>query len=78
MADLITRDLDYIASLETLDNGKTYASAVDDIKASIAFLRYYAGWCDKILGSTIPTGIYILLFMIISAFLYKILKDNII
>ncbi|XP_025990047.1 retinal dehydrogenase 1 [Solenopsis invicta] len=55
-ADLITRDLDYIATLETLDNGKTYTSAVQDIQASVAFLRYYAGWCDKILGTTIPTG----------------------
>ncbi|XP_011148936.1 retinal dehydrogenase 1 [Harpegnathos saltator] len=55
-ADLIERDLDYIATLETLDNGKTYANAVGDIQASIAFLRYYAGWCDKIVGTTIPTG----------------------
>lgn len=55
-ADLITRDLDYIATLETLDNGKTYTNAVDDVKAGIATLRYYAGWCDKILGTTIPTG----------------------
>lgn len=55
-ADLITRDLDYIATLETLDNGKTYTSAVQDIQASIATIRYYAGWCDKIQGTTIPTG----------------------
>ncbi|EZA52207.1 hypothetical protein DMN91_010037 [Ooceraea biroi] len=55
-ADLVTRDLDYIATLETLDNGKTYASAVEDIQASICTLRYYAGWCDKIHGDTIPTG----------------------
>ncbi|XP_012226243.1 retinaldehyde dehydrogenase 3 [Linepithema humile] len=55
-ADLVTRDLEYIATLETLDNGKTYASAVEDVQASVATLRYYAGWCDKIQGSTIPTG----------------------
>ncbi|XP_014486380.1 PREDICTED: retinal dehydrogenase 1-like [Dinoponera quadriceps] len=54
-ADLIERDLDYIATLETLDNGKTYKNAVDDIYASVAFLRYYAGWCDKIVGTTIPS-----------------------
>ncbi|KAG7207980.1 hypothetical protein KM043_009560 [Ampulex compressa] len=54
-ADLIERDLDYIARLEALDNGKTYASAVMDIQASISTLRYYAGWCDKICGHTIPT-----------------------
>ncbi|KYM98179.1 PREDICTED: retinal dehydrogenase 1 [Cyphomyrmex costatus] len=55
-ADLVTRDLHYIATLETLDNGKTYESAVEDIQASIATFRYYAGWSDKILGTTIPTG----------------------
>ncbi|XP_032664219.1 retinal dehydrogenase 1 [Odontomachus brunneus] len=55
LADLIERDVDYIASLETLDNGKTYANAVGDIRASVAFFRYYAGWCDKIFGTTIPT-----------------------
>ncbi|XP_077281751.1 aldehyde dehydrogenase 1A1 [Temnothorax americanus] len=55
-ADLVRRDLDYIATLDALDNGKTYASAVEDIQFGIAVLRYYAGWCDKILGTTIPTG----------------------
>lgn len=54
-ADLITRDLEYIATLEVLDNGKTYSNAVFDIEASIDTIRYYAGWCDKIFGDTIPT-----------------------
>lgn len=53
-ADLITRDLEYIATLEALDNGKTYSNAVFDIEASIDTIRYYAGWCDKIFGDTIP------------------------
>lgn len=53
-ADLITRDLEYIATLEVLDNGKTYSNAVFDIEASIDTIRYYAGWCDKIFGDTIP------------------------
>ncbi|XP_033307646.1 aldehyde dehydrogenase X, mitochondrial isoform X1 [Bombus vancouverensis nearcticus] len=53
-ADLITRDLEYIATLEVLDNGKTYSNAVSDIEASIDTIRYYAGWCDKIFGDTIP------------------------
>lgn len=50
------RDIDYLASLETLDNGKTFESSVGDIQASAATLRYYAGWCDKIHGNTIPSG----------------------
>lgn len=57
-ADLLARDLDYIATLETLDTGKIYQHAVYDIYASIDVIRYYAGWCDKILGDTIPAGIF--------------------
>lgn len=53
-ADLIARDLEYIATLETLDNGKTYSDSLFDIEASIQTIRYYASWCDKIFGDTIP------------------------
>ncbi|XP_043489525.1 aldehyde dehydrogenase X, mitochondrial [Polistes fuscatus] len=53
-ADLVQRDLEYIATLETMDNGKTYVEACNDIKYSIEVFRYYAGWCDKIHGQTIP------------------------
>ncbi|KAI4494791.1 hypothetical protein M0804_000992 [Polistes exclamans] len=53
-ADLVQRDLEYIATLETMDNGKTYVDAYNDIKYSIEVFRYYAGWCDKIHGQTIP------------------------
>lgn len=53
-ADLIERDAEYLASLETLDNGKTVANARNDIIAAIKGLRYYAGIADKIEGSTVP------------------------
>ena len=53
-ADLLARDLEYLATLESLDNGKTYAHAVYDVHASISAIRYSAGWCDKICGDTIP------------------------
>ncbi len=55
LADLIDRDIDYLARLETLDNGKPYlvAKAVD-VTFTAKFFRYYAGWCDKIFGKTIP------------------------
>ncbi|XP_057331111.1 aldehyde dehydrogenase X, mitochondrial-like [Microplitis mediator] len=55
LADLIERDINYLANLETLDNGKTFESSVGDIQASVSTLRYYAGWCDKIHGNTIPS-----------------------
>lgn len=56
LADLIERDQVILANLDTLDNGKPYAEALFDVTASIDTFRYYAGWCDKIHGNTIPAG----------------------
>ncbi|KAJ3999517.1 aldehyde dehydrogenase domain-containing protein [Lentinula boryana] len=54
LADLIERDKQELAELETLNNGKPVAVARDfDIGDSIQCLRYYAGWADKITGQTI-------------------------
>nr|XP_003703502.1 PREDICTED: aldehyde dehydrogenase, mitochondrial [Megachile rotundata] len=55
LADLIERDRAYLASLETLDNGKPYSASYEfDVPASVATLRYYAGWADKNGGKVIP------------------------
>jgi len=56
LVGLIERDTEYIANLETLDNGKPYGDSVFDIGCAIDTFRYYAGWCDKIHGNTIPAG----------------------
>lgn len=57
LADLMERDADMLAGLEAMDNGKPYKIARNvDIPASIACLRYYAGWADKIHGKTIPAA----------------------
>ena len=57
LADLMERDAAHLASLECLDNGKPYNIALNvDVPASIACLRYYAGWADKIQGKVIPTA----------------------
>lgn len=53
-ADLMERDKEYLASLETLDNGKPYTSSISDLNFAIKVVRYYAGWADKIQGKTIP------------------------
>lgn len=60
LADLIERDREALAHLESLDNGKplakdmkTYGSTAD-LHLVIQCYRYYAGWADKITGSTIP------------------------
>ena len=55
LADLIDRDKEYLAKLETLDNGKPHNTALTvDLEAAIGVYRYYAGWSDKIFGKTIP------------------------
>ncbi|CAH8632328.1 unnamed protein product [Heterobilharzia americana] len=55
LADLIERDRVYLASLETLDNGKPFKDAYNiDLDLVIKCYRYYAGWADKYHGKTIP------------------------
>jgi len=55
LADLIERNADDLAKLESLDNGKPYAVAkAADLPLTIMCYRYYAGWADKIHGKTIP------------------------
>ncbi|KAF9075931.1 NAD-aldehyde dehydrogenase [Rhodocollybia butyracea] len=54
LADLIEKNAQELAELETLNNGKPLTVARDfDIGDSIQCLRYYAGWADKITGQTI-------------------------
>ena len=55
LADLIEKNADELARLETLDNGKpiSVAKAVDVAK-TVACYRYFAGWADKVQGKTIP------------------------
>lgn len=55
LTQLMERDMHYLASLESLDNGKPYASALADVYGSMNALRYYAGWADKISGETVPS-----------------------
>ncbi|KAK3097044.1 hypothetical protein FSP39_005843 [Pinctada imbricata] len=54
LADLIERDAQQLASLETLDNGKPYMTAFFEVLFSAGVVRYYAGWADKVHGKTIP------------------------
>jgi aldehyde dehydrogenase (NAD+) len=55
LADLIEAEIDDLAALETLDNGKPINdSRAADIPLVIDCLKYYAGWADKIQGKTIP------------------------
>jgi aldehyde dehydrogenase (NAD+) len=55
LADLVEKNIDELAKLESLDNGKPLADArAADLPLAIDCYRYYAGWADKIEGKTIP------------------------
>jgi aldehyde dehydrogenase (NAD+) len=56
IADLIEKNLDELAELETLDNGKPiFESKNIDVPAAAETFRYYAGWATKIYGETNPS-----------------------
>ena len=56
LADLIEKNIDEFAELETLDNGKPiFESRYVDMPMVIDVLRYYAGWATKIHGETVNT-----------------------
>ncbi len=59
LADLMERDKDYLAMLETLNLGRPLMEpTVLDLPMAIGTVRYFAGWADKIEGRTIPTAGY--------------------
>lgn len=52
IANAIEANAEQLAQLETLDNGKPINFARGDVFAAIGAIRYFAGWADKIHGST--------------------------
>jgi phenylacetaldehyde dehydrogenase len=55
LADLIEKNLEEFAELESLDNGKPISVArVADVPLAVDLFRYMAGWATKIEGNTIP------------------------
>ncbi|EDV25335.1 Cytosolic 10-formyltetrahydrofolate dehydrogenase [Trichoplax sp. H2] len=55
LADLMEEHLEELATIETLDSGAVYTLALKThIGMSIDTFRYFAGYCDKIHGKTIP------------------------
>lgn len=54
LADLIARDAALLGTLETMDMGKPFAASGPEMLFATKFLRYYAGWADKVTGKTIP------------------------
>lgn len=57
LAEELEANLDLAVELEVLDNGMPRMVAHYSIaRFGCDFLRYYAGWCTKILGETIPVS----------------------
>ena len=57
MASLLAERTDEFALLETLDTGKPLLqSRTRDLPFACEILRYYAGWADKIYGTSLPAG----------------------
>ncbi|WP_035609083.1 aldehyde dehydrogenase family protein [Haloferula sp. BvORR071] len=58
IGDLILENLDELAELESLDNGKPLAVAkVADVPLAADLFHYMAGWATKIEGNTIPISV---------------------
>ncbi|KAG5989631.1 Aldehyde dehydrogenase [Claviceps spartinae] len=53
LADIVEKNLDILAAVESLDNGKSISMAKADVGAVAGCIRYYGGWADKIEGKTI-------------------------
>ncbi|KAE8240696.1 hypothetical protein A4X13_0g7642, partial [Tilletia indica] len=57
LADLVEANLDELASIESLDNGKPFSIAKGfDLSQVAANLRYMGGWADKNTGQVIETN----------------------
>ena len=58
IGELIDQNAQELAALESLDNGKPMALALAvDVALAAQTFRYYAGWCDKLEGSTPVTNL---------------------
>ena len=58
LADLLEQHTEEFAQLESLDNGKPVGVArAADVPLAVDNFRYYAGWCTKIEGNTLPISV---------------------
>ena len=56
LADLFEQNVEQLAAIESLDNGKAFSIAKQDVSLAAGCLRYYGGWADKIEGKVIDTN----------------------
>ncbi|MEH1013148.1 aldehyde dehydrogenase family protein [Micromonospora sp. CPCC 206060] len=56
VADLLDEHADTLADLETRDQGQPLRAARGCVTAAAEHLRYFAGWCTRIEGATVPVS----------------------
>ncbi len=56
LGEAIKANLQELAEIESLDNGKPVTYAKGDMAAAVGHLRYFAGWPTKIEGETLPVS----------------------
>jgi aldehyde dehydrogenase (NAD+) len=55
LAELVEKNAEELAALESLDNGKPFLQAFGmDVQFVVNCFRYYAGWADKVQGTVTP------------------------
>lgn len=57
LADLVERQADEIAAMETLDNGMPFAHARGAVAGAVSAIRYNAGWVRRLGGETVPVSV---------------------
>lgn len=59
LADLVERDKELIGRMDAISIGRpVIETQILDLPNALDTMRYFAGWADKITGTTIPTGGY--------------------
>ncbi len=54
LSELILENIEYLSNLESKDNGKPIRDTRGEITRAAGWIRYFAGFADKVVGSTIP------------------------
>src|SRR4051812_12533258 len=57
VASGIEKHAEELAQLITLDNGKPLWEAKKEVGTAVSWVDYYAGWCTKLTGDTIPVSL---------------------
>lgn len=57
LADKLEEEVDVLAEILTLENGKLYSHAQSEIRGAANTFRYYAGWTTKLEGQTLDLSL---------------------